>query len=275
MKEIFNEIIDWFITNPVILAISLLVGLMSLILSIIFYIRGKKNKDPRYGLRSFVLINDFNNHFKSVNITSNGNKISNLTVTRLVFFNNGKETLDKSDFAQNDPFRIELKNNSKVIECNFIYRKNEANNFIFSVSPDQAKISMNFDYLDYTDGIILQILHTGLPRDIKVMGMFKGAGHPKRLSFLPAWLKRIMEIKDYLKFSKSIDRYIAIIGLLIIPIVFFALPFFADIRKTIPVWFSIIMGLISASLYWPLVYYFMKSRLPKDYYLFDDDPGFK
>ena len=61
---------------------------------------------PIYILRTVNLVRENVQKIDTVNILYAGNKVNNLSITKIAFWNDGKETINNSDVAQNNPIRL-------------------------------------------------------------------------------------------------------------------------------------------------------------------------
>lgn len=183
-------------TNPWLTVLSLIVAIIGIILTIIFYFKSKKVKSPCYAIRSNNIIKDFVSKFEALEMRYAGQVIKNLTVSKIAFWNTGGETIDKDDIIRADPIVISIKNDFKILDFKIIAMDNKTNNFQLARNEDQSNVNINFDYIDKNDGIVIQLIHTGYSNnDIDIHGRLKGAGEiiftdlrllPKRLQMFEA-----------------------------------------------------------------------------------------
>lgn len=122
-----NSLIYGLATNPWLAIISTFIGILSLILGIIFFIKSKKTKNPKVQIRSINLLRDSVEKFNGLQILYNGNKIPNVTVTKIALWNDGKDTINNSDIASADPLLIKCKDDYLILEAKIIYTKKESN----------------------------------------------------------------------------------------------------------------------------------------------------
>lgn len=59
----------------------------------------------------------------TVNILYAGNKVDNLSITKIAFWNDGKETINNSDVAQNNPIRLIIDKDLYFLDAEIIYQK--------------------------------------------------------------------------------------------------------------------------------------------------------
>lgn len=164
-------------------------AILSTILAIIFYFRGKKEKILRYDIKSFSLITNNINKFDLLNIEYDGHKIDNLTVSRFAVWNSGKEPIRHADIAKSSPISIKVEDGI-ILKCNLIAQSNPSNMFTYSISNNKDSVVLDFDFIDYDNTAIVEILHTNT--DVAINGCVIGGKEIKKSSFpkLPQHIRR-------------------------------------------------------------------------------------
>ncbi|MDP2045313.1 MAG: hypothetical protein Q8L00_03775, partial [Deltaproteobacteria bacterium] len=89
--------IETMASNPLVIVSAYLLSLLSVILAIILYIKSKKMKIPCYATNTINIFRDYNSNIESLEILYGGKLINNLSITKLAFWNAGKETIKKAD----------------------------------------------------------------------------------------------------------------------------------------------------------------------------------
>jgi hypothetical protein len=140
--------------------------------SIYFYRKSKKERVPRYAMISNNIIRDIP-PMQELKVTYRGQIVENFTVTRVMFWNDGRETIRRNDVAEQ--LTIKPKGNYKILDA----RKTEDNNnpSQFDVSmADDGLVRCNFLYMDKDQGCIIQVSHTGKEDDdIEMTGTIMSA----------------------------------------------------------------------------------------------------
>jgi hypothetical protein len=93
---------DWLQTAEGTLAI------VSVGLNIVFYLKARHIKQPIYAIRSAHLVRDVSDRVDLLEIKYAGQRIPNLTSSRIALWNQGKETIQGSDIAEADPLSIRI-----------------------------------------------------------------------------------------------------------------------------------------------------------------------
>lgn len=194
--EKINYALSFFENTPILNVITLILAILGIAFSAYFYFKSKKSKRPIYIVKTNSLVKESINQVDSVQILFANNKIANLSVTKIAFWNDGKDTINNTDIAKNDPIKIQIKPDFEILEAKILYSKNESNDFRITLSKDRKFISINFDYFDFEEGIVLQLFHTGSQSsDITVTGTIKSVKEIKRkedsLMILPSFIYKV------------------------------------------------------------------------------------
>ncbi|MDR2965263.1 MAG: hypothetical protein LBU88_05765 [Treponema sp.] len=164
--------------NPWITLVSMALALIGIILTLILYFKGKRKKSIKYYFEGDSLFEDFVEKINGLSIQFSGKQIKTLTVTKIVFWNSGTETINREDFPTNDTFYIKIEDEYEILDVSIIRYNNHANNIGIILSDDGKKISIDFEYLDTEDGFVIQIFHTSTKYYSKfsINGSLKGFG---------------------------------------------------------------------------------------------------
>lgn len=164
----------FFDGNPYFNACTFILAIAGIFFSVYYYKRSKKEKLPKYLLRTVNLVRENIQKIDRINILYDGKTVNNLSITKIALWNGGKSTIDNKDIAKKDPLRLAISNDYKFLDAEIIYQKNTSNDFEISISDDQKNIYITFDYFDFEEGIVLQVFHTGhKSSDISLMGQIK------------------------------------------------------------------------------------------------------
>lgn len=160
------------VTLAVVTVITLPLGIWGLLVTI----KGYKVKRPCYMLHSINVITGEKGSFNELTIhwRGHGDHIQNLTVTKIVFWNRGRETINGGDIVDAAPLLVKVREGCVVLDPKIIFAE-EKNAVRIHLAPDKQSVSITFDYLDRMHGFILQIIHTGTSNDdIRLQGEIKG-----------------------------------------------------------------------------------------------------
>ena len=272
---------DLFINNPWMALFVFIIALLGIVLTIIFGLKSLKRKWPRTEMKSSNLIDNFISNYSGLKIKLNDHDCENMTVTKIVFWNKGRDTINNSDITTTDKLTIKAGDGVKIFAAEVIKTVNNANNFKIYEVDNLSKVSFDFEYLDKDEGAVMQIIHSGKDSDdLVISGTIKGFGKLKsnKIPLYFLWLVNLFYFIDdvfykvirYLFEDKSISledikkmykkKFIAVF-LFIMPI-FFALGIMVP-SKPLPLNMRIISLIIIFILYYPMGFYLIKRKIPK------------
>lgn len=158
--------------------IGTVLGMIGLVTGYIFYRKSVRIKEPIIAIRNNNLFQNFSSKLKGLEISFNSHTVESLTVTKAVFWNNGSETINKSDIVNEEPLRFDVRQGLKILDVQIIATNNPTNKFSCRISPDQSRATFEFEYIDKDDGVVIQLIHTGIDiSDISLYGKIKGVPH--------------------------------------------------------------------------------------------------
>lgn len=122
-NSLANIISDFLNENPYMTLMVFTCTVASVILAIYFYYKSKKNKKPTYIVRTINLVNEKIKHKSVIDFLYLGQKINNISFTKIAFWNDGKDTINFSDVAKNSQLKIKIKEGYKILDCKILYQK--------------------------------------------------------------------------------------------------------------------------------------------------------
>lgn len=170
-----DKIVEWINNNALLAALVTLISIIGFILTIITLIVQRKRKSIAYVFNTLTLIENQIAKIPGLSIHFDNKPIECIVVTKLRVWNNGNVLLTKDDVYQNHPICIELKHkNCSILSVDIIRESSDTCNFILHTDEDKQTIRLSFDYLEKTQGIILNIYHTNTSSDpFKINGKIK------------------------------------------------------------------------------------------------------
>ena len=215
----FLQLVEWLGTNPWLGITSLIIAVLGVALAIIFYIKGKKVKLPCYTFRSNNIVKDLFSRIGPLEMRYSGQQIENLTVTKIAFWNAGRDTINNQDVASADPLTVHVKEGYKILDTKILHEKNPTNQFSTTTSEDRSYFTLQFDYVDKGEGVVILFFHTGLSsEDIEIGGRIKGAGE-LIYKFAPNLERHPILLPPSLFSSRKKRRYNIVLMLFILPVV--------------------------------------------------------
>lgn len=180
-NSVFDFILDFLDGDKILFnAISFIIGILGLFLTILGLFltwRANKKREPLFAVRTTKLIKEDAHKISPIHINYLDKEINNLSISKIAFWNNGRETINSADVAKNNPLRIKIDDEYEILDCEIIYIQNTSNGFSVKLYEDRKNISIDFDYLDYNEGFIIQIYHTGnSSSNFSFLGQIKSCG---------------------------------------------------------------------------------------------------
>lgn len=139
--------------------ISSLTTIVSAILAILFYYRGKKEKRPVFNHQTTSIIDPRLTKLRNLEITFGKIPINNLSLMKFAFWNAGKQSILRSDIAPSSPILLRFPESITVYDLEITFQT-PANNFSAS-KIDKHTLRFDFDFMDYNDGFIVKVFHNG------------------------------------------------------------------------------------------------------------------
>lgn len=171
----FSQLVEWLGTNPWWGFVSFIIGVLAVLVAIILSFKSKRVKLPCYAVRSRNIVKDLVSKFDALETLYSGQTIENLTVTKILFWNAGRDTIHRGDIAV--PLTVHVSESYKILDAKILSSKEPANKFSIDTSADQSSSILNLDYVDKDEGVVIQLIHTGRSgKDIEFDGKIKGAG---------------------------------------------------------------------------------------------------
>lgn len=250
--------------------IGFIITIFAIFLTIYFYYKSKKSKKPFYAILNFNLVTNLVSKFESLQICYGSDDIVNLSACKIAFWNEGNDTIDKNDVAPSDPIIFKLDPDCKILDAKILYEKNPVNRFSIDISPDKTSIQVSFDYIDQNEGVIIQLLHTGVnATNIKFQGSIKGVKkincttNTKSNALLSRMIIRILPDKTY-KLKRIFGYFSFIVSLVILGVILI-------IPRGIESPFDFIFVAVMLVPYWFMAYTLLKRRVPSGFEIFEDE----
>ena len=165
--------LNFFNNSPWLNIIFLILAILGIFLAIYFYYKSIREKKPVYNTKSIPLFHANPIIANKIEIKYHGTVVNNLTLTKFAFWNAGLEPIRFEDIPNNFPFLLKTSNDVIIYDIELL-DQNTVNNF--SVKKlDEHTIKIDFDFINFNDGIIINIFHskyqkTGLTLQAKFIG---------------------------------------------------------------------------------------------------------
>lgn len=169
---------------PTIIAIiGIPIGVLA---ALYFYRKSRRVKLLAYAVTTANIIQDYSGRIPDLKIEYKGKNPHTISVSKIVVWNDGTETIERNDIADALPLRINM-SAGEILDASIVSVTEGGKANRFTVTKDSPLlVSPSFDYLDKNEGAIIQLVHTGRPADdIFLTGRIKGSGSPVRRKFGP------------------------------------------------------------------------------------------
>lgn len=151
-----------------------IIGTILGIIGIVLAVKSIKKKEPTYSIKSVNVISDYATKFENLTVAYKDEKVENFTVSKILFFNRGRETITKEDVDTISPLKISSET-CNILDASILQVNKVSNNFKIDLDRENNHIFITFDYLDKNQGVVIQIVHNGLSSDdLLIEGDIKG-----------------------------------------------------------------------------------------------------
>lgn len=148
-----------------ILDFATLIGIPSFFLAIYSLIKGKRKKEFSVSKDGYWIVKKGKKKIEKMNILFDGKEIDDLTITKFVIWNSGNEEIRREDIVSVKPLLIKNIGKSIILDASIVVESDPTNLFaIKEIEPE--KVIFDFENANKSDGIVVQILHTGSSDDL-------------------------------------------------------------------------------------------------------------
>jgi hypothetical protein len=176
--------------------IGLLIGLGGILIGVIssyvFYKRSIRYKVPSWAIRSNNLVRGHSSTLSDLRIIYGDKVVDNLTVSKVLIWNDGRETIDRNDLCTVNPLRIKAEEGVAILDVAVLAGNRAANEFSIALADDGKSAHITFAYLDRRQGAVLQVVHDGTSSSsISIEGDIKGVERIRSRTPSSRWRKMI------------------------------------------------------------------------------------
>lgn len=155
--------------------------IITTIISYIFYKKSNRERKPCWAIQTNNLIQGFHKIFNDLNIKYKEKEIDTLSISKIGFWNEGKQEIDSSDINLNSNLCIVTNSEGVRILDSKIIKVNGDGDFKALFCENENKVKIKFSYLNKNWGGIIQVIHTGTSSDdLNLIGNIKGSKISKR-----------------------------------------------------------------------------------------------
>ncbi|MDC8772088.1 hypothetical protein [Roseateles albus] len=199
-------------SNPWVTLGGFIIGALGLVLAIVFYAKSKKDRLPFYEVSTSTLIDGVDKALDGLQLYYKEQLQSRITVTKIVLWNDGRETIDKNDLAELDPVRVSCSSGTDILDIQVTQISSVANAVRIGESSEfnkQKYYPIIFEYLDHNDYFVIQIVHNGDEcQRFSVDGKIKGVLKIERAAN-SVFESRLMQYLRYMPFMPHAEILLA------------------------------------------------------------------
>jgi len=129
-----------------------------------------------YAVYTSNLVQNAVSQMSGLEITYKSHCVSVVSVSKIIFWNAGSETLSSLDIVTANPLRVCCLGDVQLLDAEVLLANNQSSQISVEKADSGNEAIIRFDYLDNNQGGVIQVVHTGLvSADLAVRGDFKGA----------------------------------------------------------------------------------------------------
>ena len=144
--------------DRILAVVSIIIGVL---VSYFFYRRGLQSKEPCWDVSDHNLIYNHKSLISDVKILYRDEQVDSLSVAKIVFWNRGRETIERRHIVPADRLRIVPGGDARLLEVAIVATSRPGNEVTVSPSEDGREATIDFSYLDQGDGVVIQVVHSG------------------------------------------------------------------------------------------------------------------
>lgn len=156
------------------LGIGVLGIVVSIVVAIVAYKKSQNVQKPLWQVTTNNLIQNHIARLSGLTITYQGQPVEQLSISKVMFWNEGTKRIEANDIPQAVPLQIVGVDGVEILGAELLASNEKANQFSYEWKKGDPSILLKFDYLSHREGAVFQVVHTGTSsEDIKVEGKLK------------------------------------------------------------------------------------------------------
>lgn len=147
-----------------------MIGLVGVGATVGVYLVTRSVKRPCWSVHTVDLVTKSTAQLRGLTITFNGKPVSDLSVSRVVLFNAGREPIRRQDLAPAAPLALEVPRDVTMLDAALVSENNRVNRIGVRFEPANNRALVDFDYLSTNDGAVFDVVHYGGGQPMAVVG---------------------------------------------------------------------------------------------------------
>jgi hypothetical protein len=149
---------------------------LAILLSLVLYARSKRDVHLLWATITASVLPANMPELPGLRVTYNGQVISSMCMTTLVFWNGGRGTIASSDISDTDPLRLNPRDVSiRLLLAEIVTTTSPGCGFSLIPNLGIGDIAVRFQYMNSRDGCSIRLFHTGIRgADVTLTGGVRG-----------------------------------------------------------------------------------------------------
>ena len=231
---------DWRLDLDMSLWLAIIPPLAVFIMQLIWDKLRERSKRPIYYYKTEEIISGTDEFADDIEIHFKQEKVTRVSITRIGLVNVGKEPIDRADIKNIDhKLKVTFDSDVRILQEPRILKKSRED-IDFQVAGGDRELSLSFNLLDYRDGAVVEVVHTGNKNTkVDVGGAIIGVP------------EGIIE-RSYQYASNKVKLYHGVSGLISTALLIFVIwklapAFVVDISENNVSWFALLVSLLLAA----------------------------
>jgi len=141
--------------------VAITVALAILAVQIVWDRLRERSKQPIWYYRTEEIISITNKYSDNIEIHFKGQKVAQVSITRIGLVNIGKAAIDQTDIKSiNHELKISFDHDIDILQPPRLLKSSREDIGFLAVDRN-GEVFISFNVLDYRDGVIMEIVHTG------------------------------------------------------------------------------------------------------------------
>src|SRR6266581_2449899 len=155
--------------------VAILVGVAGAVATVVVYLVTRRVMRPTWCVRTTDLVSKRTGELSGLSVKFNAQEVSDLSVSTIVFFNNGSDPIRHHDIAPAAPLKLFVKEGATILDSSIVVANNPANRVAIRLDVAANQALIDFDYLGAREGAVFDVVHFGGNAAAGVTGIVIGA----------------------------------------------------------------------------------------------------
>lgn len=152
-----------------------LIGILGILAAIITYFLTRQRTILAYRTKGARLLGSVEPRLPSeVTVMFRGRSVPRLTRSLIVVWNDGEKTINGADVVASDPLVVDVGEGAEILSHTMVRTSRDAISLSCELADSPNRAVLSFSFLDSSDGGVVEVLHTGEQRHMKLYGTVRG-----------------------------------------------------------------------------------------------------